>query len=136
MKLIVKKTLGDDDPKKKALAEANAKVKEFAVRRGLIIGNDAHVDSIPKYIDAKTGKDITGVTTNLPQSQITPYVPPYVKSLEWDAKANMPYFIDEKTGDQRYVPKDYFYLPRFNPNRGQNALTTPTLNTNGLITTR
>lgn len=117
MKVRVK--TGGDPKDKKAptaaeLAEANRIAKEFAIRRNLISGENTHVgNQIPKYIDAATGKELVAGSIQ-PQAGSTNYnVPSYVKSLEWDDRANLPYYIDEKTGDLTYVAKDLFYSPRF-----------------------
>jgi hypothetical protein len=61
-----------DDPKKLSPLELMAQNKfarEFAVRKGLIIGNDAHVGKEgAKFIDAATGKETTG-QSKLPSIQ-------------------------------------------------------------------
>lgn len=101
-------------PTSSELAAANKLAKRLSVQRGLIIGENAHTGGqIPRFIDAKTGADITGMPDPGMVGRVNTRVPDYVKSLEWDEHASLPYYIDEKTGDVQYVPKEYFGLPRF-----------------------
>ena len=105
------------------LEAANKFAKNFALRKGLISGENTHVGGvIPKFIEGRTGMELPagGIA---PAGLLSNKVPPEVKSLEWDAKANLPYYIDPQTGDSKYVAKELFYLPRF---RRSNA--TPVLN--------
>lgn len=116
--LIPRNQLSEVDPKKKPtpaqLAAANAEAKRLAVSKGLMIGESAHVgDRIPNYIDARTGREITEADIEPPVGVLSNKVPMYVQSLEWDDKANLPYYIDEKTGDAQYVIKELFFSPRF-----------------------
>ena len=111
-------------PTPEELAAANAMAKDLAIRRGLISGENTHTGGqIPKFYDARTGADITGKPDPLvTMGRVETRVPTYVSSLEWDDQANLPYYIDEKTGDMKYVAKDLFYLPRFRKNLAQNPL--------------
>lgn len=122
MKVRVKTGGGDPTEKKKPtaneLAEANRVAKEFAVRRGLMIGENAHVGGqIPKYIDARTGKELLPNAIQPPLGNLSNKVPLGIQELEWDAKANLPYYIDPQTGDTQYVAKELFYSPRFRRNK-------------------
>lgn len=132
MKVRVK--TGGDPKEKKAptsseLAEANRIAKEFSVRRNLIIGENAHVgNKIPQYVEAGTGKVLTPNDVTPPLGKLSSLVPSYVKSLEWDAKANLPYYIDEKTGDTQYVAKELFYSPRFKRTQAPQVPITSLLN--------
>lgn len=96
------------------LAAANKFAKEMALRRGLISGENTHVgNQIPKFFDARTGKELGVGDVEPGIGRLDTKVPLYVKSLEWDAQSNLPYYIDEKTNDIKYVAKDLFYSPRF-----------------------
>lgn len=109
-------------PSPAQLEEANKFAREFAARRNLITGEDTHVGGqIPKFIDARSGTDVTGVMPP-PVGRLTDKVPLYVKELQWDSKSNLPFYIDEKTGDTQYVAQELFHSPRFNPNRGKTSL--------------
>lgn len=135
MKIIVTRK-EDPKPTPEQLAAANAEAKRFALNRHLIFGEDAHVGNrLPKYVDEK-GNIVTSDYTNVPKSQILNTPPSYVKQLEWDDKANLPYFIDEKSGDLQYVNKDWFYTDRFNPKRGQYSLLAGSMRPNNLIPTK
>lgn len=112
------------DPKKSAkvtkptpaeLEAANKFAKSIALRRGLISGENTHTGGqVPRFYDSRTGKDITGQPDpTLTMGRISDKVPLYVNSLEWDEQAQLPYYVDEKTGDTQYVNKDLFYSPRF-----------------------
>jgi hypothetical protein len=117
-----KKSSKPAPPSRAEVEAANKFAKEFAIRRNLISGENTHTGGqVPKFVDARTGMDVTG---NIPPpvGRLTDKVPLYVKSLEWDDKANLPYYVDEKSGDTQYVAKDLFYSPRFNPNRGKSIL--------------
>ncbi len=92
---------------------ANQFAKSFALRRGLLSGEDTHTGGlVPKFIDQRTGADVTGMAAP-PIGKLTNKVPAYITSLEWDKDANLPYYIDDKTGDTQYVDKELFYSPRF-----------------------
>src|SRR5574341_506991 len=126
---------GGDDPKKPIkiktnkptaaeLEAANILAKDIAVRKGLISGESTHVGGeIPKFYDARTGKELVAVIIPPPVGKLSNKVPLYVKSLEWDADANLPYYIDEQTGDMQYVNKDLFHSPRFQSTRGTTPIT-------------
>jgi hypothetical protein len=76
-------------------------------------------DQVPQY------KDPTGRPYNpLPPSNMSTYIPPYVKDLQWNPELNLPYYIDEKTGDIQYTAQENFNLPRFRkaPQQQQNDL--------------
>lgn len=106
--------LEEGKPTPEALEAANRLAKDIAIRRGLISGENTHTGGqIPKFIDQRTGKELTAADAMPPIGRFTNKVPLYVKSLEWDASSNLPYYIDEKTGDMQYVQKDLFYSPRF-----------------------
>ena len=92
---------------------ANQFAKSFALRRGLVSGENTHTGGqVPKFIDQRTGADVSGVVAP-PIGKMSNRVPAYVTSLEWDKDANLPYYIDDKTGDTQYVDKELFYSPRF-----------------------
>lgn len=116
------KVTGKETPSPEALAEANKLAQRLVSQHGGFNAENIHTGGkIPKFYD-DAGREVT----NLPPSDIGPLptkVPSYVKSLEWDDKKNLPYYVDEKTGYMQYVPKDMFYSPRFNPNRGQTNIT-------------
>lgn len=95
---------------------ANNFAKNFAMRKGLISGENTHTGGIvPQFVDP------SGVPAQpvAPVGLLSNKVPAEIKSLEWDAKANLPYYIDPRSGDSKYVAKELFYLPRF---RRSNAL--------------
>ena len=97
---------------------ANRFAKDFAVRRGLISGENTHTGGVvPQFVDP-LGKPIVKQDV-APVGMLTNKVPAYVKQLEWDAKSNLPYYIDAASGDAQYVNKELFYSPRF---RRSNAL--------------
>lgn len=93
---------------------ANKIARDISVRRGLMQGENLNVgNQIPKFYDERTGKELLPGDAQPPVGTLSNKVPLYVKSLEWDSKSNLPYYIDEKTGDTQYVAKDLFYSPRF-----------------------
>lgn len=95
---------------------ANNFAKNFAMRKGLISGENTHTGGIvPQFVDP-LGMPAQPVA---PVGLLSNKVPAEIKSLEWDAKANLPYYIDPRSGDSKYVAKELFYLPRF---RRSNAL--------------
>ena len=95
---------------------ANRFAKDFALRRGLISGENTHTGGIvPQFVDP-SGMPAQPVA---PVGMLSNKVPAEIKSLEWDAKANLPYYIDPKSGDSKYVAKELFYAPRF---RRSNAM--------------
>jgi hypothetical protein len=121
---------GEDDPKPKSKTKvkvkptqaeidaANAFAKDLGKRKGLFNAENLHVGGqIPKFVD-EAGRELPPatqpVTPKLPTS-----IPNYVKALEWDKEKNLPYYIDQQTGYMQYVPKEFFYTARFNPNRGK-----------------
>lgn len=111
----------DPKPTAKQLQDANMFAKQFAMNRHLFNAQEMHVgDTLPKFVDSLTGKEVSKDYTPIPSQRILNIVPDYVKELQWDAKNNLPYFIDDHTGDIQYVKKDWFYTDRFNPNRGKN----------------
>ena len=121
-KLRIKKT-GEPTPKPtlQELAQANQFAKDFATRKGLVIGQDAHVgNALPKFIDAATGQPVVQGQTKLPPNTIMDIrnVPSYVKELQM-GDDNIPYFKDQSTGDIQFVHPDIARSSRFNPNRGK-----------------
>ena len=120
-------TKGEDPkaPTPQQLAAANQFAKTFALRKGLISGESTHVGgAIPRFIDSATGQDITGVKPPIfPTGTIMDIrqVPTYVKDLQFDDKSNLPYFVNQETGDIQYVHPDIARSSRFNPNRGKSA---------------
>ena len=98
------------------LEAANRFAKDFALRRGLISGENTHTGGVvPPFVNP-SGLPAQAVA---PVGMLSNKVPAEIKSLEWDAKANLPYYIDPQSGDSKYVAKELFYLPRF---RRSNAL--------------
>jgi len=124
MKVRIKS--GGDKDKKPTPAEieaANKLARDISVRKNLLMGENIHVgDQIPKFYDARSGKELLPGDVQPPVGRLTNKVPLYVESLEWDSKANLPYYVDEKTGDLQYVQKDLFHAPRFSPNKNQSIL--------------
>ncbi|HRP30463.1 MAG TPA: hypothetical protein PKV73_01160 [Agriterribacter sp.] len=128
MAVKVKSSGGGEEPKKdvkvkvkpttKQLEEATKLAQRLAKQHGAFNAENIHTGGeIPKFYD-ESGADIT----NVPPPQVgnlTSKVPSYVKSLEWDSKANLPYFVDQTTGYMQYVPKELFYSARFNPQKGK-----------------
>lgn len=116
-----------DDPKKptkQELAKANDFAKQFAMRKKLITGEDTNVgNSIPPFIDSSTGLDITGQPSQstLPYNTITDIrkIPYYVTADDIKYDDNVPYYIDQQSGDQQPIHPDIARSSRFNPNRGQ-----------------
>jgi hypothetical protein len=101
---------------------ANKFAKDFALRRGLISGENTHTGGVvPPFVDA-AGKPYVAPPVVAPVGMLSNKVPEYVKKLEWDKEAGLPYYIDDKTGDSKYVNKELFYLPRF---RRSNAIENP-----------
>ena len=102
------------------LEAANKFARDFALRKALISGENTHTGGvIPPFVD-KSGMAAQPVA---PVGMLSNKVPAEIKSLEWDAKANLPYYIDPKSGDSKYVAKELFYLPRF-----RRSSATPALN--------
>jgi hypothetical protein len=110
----------DPDPKptSKKLLEATIFAKDFARKRHHIMAEETHVgNQVPKFINTATGKEMPQNYTSVPMRQISQTVPKSVKELEWDSKANLPYYLDEQSGDIKYVNRDLFYTDRFQPRR-------------------
>jgi hypothetical protein len=108
-----------DDPKptKQQLLEANIFAKQFAKRKGHLNPELTHVgNKIPQFVDA-SGKPLPKNFTPVPAHQINQQVPSYVKELEWDETANMPFYKDSQSGDIKYVNRDLFFTDRYNPRR-------------------
>lgn len=116
------KTTGDPKPSPEELAKANAVLKDIATRRGIVNAASLTVgNKLPRYIDSATGKDITNVpAAKYPQGTIMDIrqVPLSVTELQFDNKANLPYFLDDN-GYIKYVHPDIAASSRFNPNRGK-----------------
>lgn len=125
--------LGDEEvvpnPKKKLsqveLAKQNALARSFAMRKIPMIGESAHVGEYgAPFIDAQTGMDITGMPdrTQMPANLITDprMIPSYItdKDIMMNNETNVPYYIDQETGDMQPIHPDILSLRRFNPNRG------------------
>lgn len=105
------------------LEAANKIARDISLRRGLIQGENLNVgNQIPKFIDAASGKELLPGATTPETGRVATKVPLYVKELEWDSRAGLPFYTDEKTGDLQYVAKDLFHSPRFSPNRGKPSL--------------
>lgn len=101
---------------------ANNFAKMFAIRRHLVSGQNTYVgNQLPQFVD-ESGKPYVARMGNIPQSMVQSIPPPYVKELQWDDHANLPYYIDEKSGDKQFVKKDWFFSDRFNPKRGKTNL--------------
>ena len=127
MAIKIKITDPGTDPKKKVtkikatakpssteLEAANRFAKDFAVRRGLLSGEETHTGGkIPQFVEGRTGQVIPTGQPEPPLGTLSNKVPAYVTSLEWDDKSNLPYYIDEKTGDTKYVAQELFHSPRF-----------------------
>jgi len=121
---------GDDDPKKKPtpkmIADANAFARSFGARKLPFIGENLHTgNTVAPFIDAATGMDISGIAPppiKLPFGTITDprMIPSYVtdKDIIRDDPNNVPYFINQETGDMQYIHPDLLTMRRFNPNRG------------------
>lgn len=127
--MAIKIKVAASNPEKKTKVKVSAKAnpadveaannfaKNFALRRGLISGENTHTGGIvPQFVNP-SGLPAEPVA---PVGMLSNKVPAEIKSLEWDAKANLPYYIDPKSGDSKYVAKELFYAPRF---RRSNALT-------------
>lgn len=122
---------GGDDKNKPAsktptpaeIEAATIFARDMARRRGLMSGENTHTGGqVPPFIDAATGKQLLPGAIDPAVGRLSNKVPLYVKSLEWDSKAGLPFYIDEKTGDMQYVAKDLFHSPRFSPNKGKSLL--------------
>jgi hypothetical protein len=104
-------------PSPTEIQAANQLAKDIAARRGLLNAENMHVgNQVPKFYDDKTGKELLAGDVRPPVGVLSNKVPLYVKSLQWDDQSNLPYYIDDKTGDMQYVAKDLFYSPRFRSN--------------------
>lgn len=126
---------GGEDPKKPVkvktskpsaaeIEAANVLARDIAMRKGLISGENTHVgDQIPKFYDSRTGKELVAGDAPPPVGRLSNKVPLYVKSLEWDESAQLPYYIDQQSGDMQYVNKDLFHSPRFQSTRGATPIT-------------
>ena len=114
-----------DKPSPKQIQAANQFAKAFAIRKGLGIGEEAHVgNQLPPFVDAATGQNITNVPQpSFPHGTIMDIrqVPSYVKDLQFDTKSNLPYYVNQESGDIQYVHPDIARSTRFNPNRGKTA---------------
>lgn len=105
------------------LEAANQLAKRIAIQNGLITGENAHTGGqIPKFYDSRSGRELTSADTTPPVGKFSDKVPLYVKELQWDDKAALPFYIDQNTGDAQYVAKELFHSPRFNPNRGKPSM--------------
>lgn len=63
------------------------------------------------------------VPKQMPASMINKSVPDWVNKLEWDQDWQMPYYKDGN--DMKYVPKEFYNLPRFRqttPSNPQQAM--------------
>ena len=110
----VKVKVKSPTPTPAELEAANKLARDISVRRGLMQGENLNVGGqIPKFYDANSGKELLAGAVTPETGRLATKVPLYVKELEWDAKAGLPYYIDEKTGDTQFVNKDLFYSPRF-----------------------
>jgi hypothetical protein len=108
---------GEPKPTTQQLMEANLFAKAFARRKGHINAESTHVGGeLPKYVDA-SGKPLSKDFSPIPMSMVSPKVPAYVKELEWDEANNMPYYVDNQSGDMKYVQRDLFFTDRYNPRR-------------------
>jgi hypothetical protein len=102
---------------------ANNFAKNFALRRGLVSGENTHTGGVvPAFVDP-SGKPVPLPQTVAPVGMLSNKVPAYVKQLEWDEESKLPYYIDSASGDMKYVNKELFYSPRFRrSNSGENPL--------------
>ena len=110
-------------PSPAQLAEATAFARNFALRRGLVSGENTTVGGqIPRFVDTM-GNPANVQNKPLPPRTITNInqIPTYVKELQWDEQKNVPYYIDQQTDEIKYVHPDIFYSTRFNPTRGMSA---------------
>lgn len=123
MKLSILSSKGEGPkPTAKEILAANLFAKEFARKRHHIMAEETHVgNQVPKFLDA-AGNELPKNFSNVPQHMISQKVPTYVKELEWDSKANLPYYVDDQSGDIKYVSRDFFYSDRFQPKRNTNIL--------------
>jgi len=115
--MAIKIKVGGGDSKKKAtkvkvttkassadVESANKFAKEFALRKGLISGENTHTGGIvPQFVNPSG----LPAQTVAPVGMLSNKVPAEITSLEWDAKANLPYYIDPVT------PKANFTIPIF-----------------------
>jgi hypothetical protein len=92
---------------------ANRFAKDFALRKGMISGENTHTGGVvPPFVDP-AGRPYMPPKDVAPVGMLSNKVPSEVTSLEWDDKANLPYYIDPKSGDSKYVAKELFYSQRF-----------------------
>lgn len=117
---------GDNYPRKpspKQLQAANQFAKDFATRKGLMIGANAHVGGqLPRFIDSATGQEFMNGGQQFPFNTIRDIrqIPSYVRPEDIvTGKDNLQYFEDQQTGDFIPIHPDIMRSPRFNPNRGQ-----------------
>jgi hypothetical protein len=117
--------IGDDPkkPSKRAVQEAEAFAKNFAMRKIPMIGSNAHTGGlVPQFIDSATGQQYMPDQLRLPPNTITDIrkVPSYVRAEDIVVgNDNIPYFEDQSTGDMTPIHPDILRSSRFNPNRGQ-----------------
>lgn len=122
----IRVTKSGDEPKKLSpqdIASQTAFAKNFALRKNLLIGQNAYVGSEgAPFVDA-SGKDITGVPSQskLPYNTITDIrkIPAYVAASDIKYDDVVPYYIDQQTGDAQPIHPDIARSSRFNPNRGK-----------------
>ncbi len=118
MKLsILSQRGGEPKPTTQQLLEANLFAKAFARRKGHLAAEATHTGGeIPKFTDA-SGRPLLKDFSPLPISMVSPKVPAYVKELQWDEANNMPYYVDNQSGDLKYVQRDLFFTDKYNPKR-------------------
>ncbi len=98
------------------LEQANAFAKDFALRRGLVSGENTYVDQLPTFLDPQ-GRPVT----ENPSVPTNNFVPSDVSELQWNSELNLPYYTDSRTGDLVYTSQQNFYSPRFQKNKGMSA---------------
>lgn len=98
-----------------SLQAANLEAKRFAKSRGLLIGDDAHVDKIPPYIDSSTGKPYKP----MPTRPLSYTVPNDIQLSDIKSEQGKYWYTDTHTGDVVDVDPSVLNLKRF---KGQKVL--------------
>lgn len=91
------------------LQTANQEAKRFALSRGLLPGEEMHVDQTPQYVDYNTGRPYKP----LPPKSKAYNVPNDVQLSDIHNEQGYTWYTDPKTGDTVDVDSSVLNLPRF-----------------------
>jgi len=99
------------------LAAANAEARRFALSRGLMTGENTHVNSIPQYIDSRTGRP----SVPAPTRPLAYNVPRDIQLSDIQSSQGLFWYTDPHTGDTVDVDPSVVNLPRFKKSKEQVA---------------